>query len=160
MREFTLPEQGNVCGALKPAADAAGRNGRWISCRNAHKVYAIWYIDQGNAATVLCSFNQASDISGTGAKVLTGTQRIWFIVDFAVSDAPVRQADAVNFTTDAGVKEKAVIIEVDPTTLDLAGGFNFLRAQTGASNATNITSALYIVIPNRFAGATPPSILV
>lgn len=156
---FTLPEEAKVVGALKPAADAAGRNGRFVSLKNALKAFIILHIDQGNAATILISVTQASAVAGTGAKVIT-TARIWAAVDLSVSDALVRQADAANYTTDAGVKEKQVVIEIDPATLDVANGFDCIRVNTGASNAANITQAMYVLTPLRYPAATPPSVVV
>ena len=53
-----------------------------------------------------------------------------------------------------------MVFEIDPATLDLAGGFDCLCVKTGASNAANITAASYILTAPRFAGATPPSAVV
>jgi hypothetical protein len=63
----------------------------------------------------------------------------------------VRQTDAANFTTDAGVKTKKVIFEIDPAKLDVAGGFDCIRIVTGASNAANITAAQVFIVPS-YAG--------
>jgi hypothetical protein len=41
------------------------------------------------------------------------------------------------------VKEKLVVIEIDPATLDQANGFDCVKVATGASNAANITTVLY-----------------
>jgi hypothetical protein len=55
---------------------------------------------------------------------------------------------------------KASRFEVDPIKArDLANDFDCIRAQTGASNAANITSAVLIIQP-RHAGAVIPSPLI
>lgn len=157
MSSFTLVEDAKVVSALAPAADAAGRNGAWVSCKNAHKVVVVVHLDQGNAATVALTIEQASAVAGTGAKVITNAVKIWSNLDTAASDTLVRRADAVNYTTDAGVKIKQVVFEIDPASLDVANGFDCIRVSTGASNAANITSAQYFLTPLRYPAATPPS---
>lgn len=158
---FTLPEQAKIHTALKPAADAAGRNGAWISCKNAHKVYVVVHVDQGNAATIALTLEQAQAIAGTGAKAITATVPIWSNLDTAASDTLVRRTDAASYTTDAGVKIKIVIFEIQPQrALDLANDFDCIRVVTGASNAANITSGLYVASPLRFEGDPPPSMVI
>ena len=66
----------------------------------------------------------------------------------------------MNYTTDAGVKNKMVIFEIDPASLDLANNFDCVYLSTGASNAANITAAYAILTDLRFASATPPSAIV
>jgi hypothetical protein len=156
MHNFTLPENAKVFPAIKPAADAAGRTGRYFNTALAHKLYLVFLMDQGNAATVACDLLQATSAAGAGAKVLTGVRRIWTNLDAALNDTYVRQADALSFTTDAAVKEKLVIIEVNPGDLDTAGGFLWVAARTGASNAANITAALAHIVP-MYAGAAQPT---
>lgn len=166
---FTLPQQAQITGLLAPAADASGRTGAWITAKYAHKVYIICYINQGNAATILLTPEQAqggavgSQVTGTGAKALTGGVRIWYaqnITSGTGTDQFVRQTDAVNFTTDAGVEPKICIFEIQPEDLDLVNGFNALTVVTGASNVANITSALAVVIPARYASDPMQSLFV
>ena len=159
MSNFTLPEQAKVLQALPPAADAAGRAGAWVSCKFAHKTYIIVLVAQGNAATVALTINQAQDESGTGAKAITAAVPIWFCTDESVSDALVPQTAAVSFTTDAGLKNKIVIFEIDPAKLDQANGFHCVQVVTGASNVANITAAIYQGQPLRYLASTPPSAL-
>lgn len=146
--------------ALSPASDAAGRTGDYVSLKNAHMCYVVVHITQGNAATVTLSINQATAVAPTGAKAITNVVPIWSNLDCAVSDALVRRTDAINYTTDAGVKHKIVIFQVDPATLDLANGFDCIAVVTGASNADNITAAMYYLVPHRYQQATPPSAII
>lgn len=160
MHPFTLTENAKIHGALKPATDAAGRNGRYVSLKNALKMYVVAYIDQGNAATVALTITQAQDVAGTGAKALANAIPIWANQDVATADALVRQADAVSFTTSAALAEKCVVFEIQPNALDLANGFDCIRVNTGASNVANLTSAMYVATPLRHAGNVPPSMIV
>lgn len=158
---FTLPEDAKIIGGAKPAADAAGRSARYVSLKNVHKLYALVYVDQGNAATIALTVSQATDVSGTGAKAITNAARIWANLDLAANGADVltRATDAVSYTTDAGVKEKLVVFEIDPASLDQANGFDCIKVATGASNAANITSVLYLGTPLRYPGSSSPSVV-
>jgi hypothetical protein len=157
---FTLPEHAQIVEAMSPAADAAGRTGDYIKLANAAKVYIIAHITQGNAATVALTPMQAKDATGTDAKALTANTRIWANLDCAAGDGFTKATDAKNYTTDAGLKHKLVIIEIDPAEcMDLAGGFTWLTVTTGASNAANITQAIYIGTGLRYGGTKQPTVI-
>lgn len=146
-----LPEGLVPVRALEPAADAGGRTGDYISLKNADMAFVVFFCDQGNAATIAVSIEQATVVAGTDTKVITNVVPIWANQDLAAGSKLVRQTDAVNFTTSAAVKNKMVIFQIDPASLDLANNFDCITVKTGASNVANITSALYLVRP-RYAG--------
>lgn len=152
----TIAESYKVVEAIEPKTDAAGTAGDWVSCKNVHLATIVCHITQGNAATIAISVQQATDVAGTSAKVITIAVPIWANEDCAASDTLVRQTDAVNFTTSAAVKHKQVILQVNPQELDIANGFDCIKVITGASNAGNIVSAQYY-LDNRYKQATPPA---
>lgn len=154
---FRLPEQAKLVEVLAPAADAAGRTGTAFSLKNAHKATLVVHITQGNAATVLLTPQQCTAVAGTGAKVLTVAVPITANLDTNASDAQVPATAAVNYTTDAAVKNKIITFEIDPSSLDVAGGFDCVRINTGASHAANITQIMAYLAPGRYNEATPPS---
>lgn len=142
-----LPEELLPVGSINPAADAAGRTGNYVNLKNAQMAFVVFYIKQGNAATVACDILQATAVAGTGAKAISAVP-IWTSLDAATSPFKyTRQTDAATYTTDAGVKDKVVIFQVDPAKLDSANSFNAIAARTGASNAGNITSAQVLIVP-------------
>lgn len=153
---YSLPQAMKIVEALTPATDAAGRTGDYVSLKNAHKCWVVVHIAQGNAATIAISIQQASDVAATGSKVITNVVPIWSNLDCAASDTLVERTAAVNYTTDAGVKHKQVIFEIDPATLDIANGFDCITVITGASHADNITAAQYF-LAERYQQATPPA---
>jgi hypothetical protein len=156
MAIVTLPEKYKVVAALNPATDAAGRTGAYVSLKNVNMAFIVVHITQGNAATIAISINQASAVAGTGAKAITTVVPIWSNLDVSVNDTLVRRTDAVSYTTDAGVKNKVVIFQVDPAGLDVANGFDCIAVVTGASNVANITQAVYL-LDERYKQATPPT---
>lgn len=156
--QYSLTAQAKLVQGLAPAADAAGRSGAWVSLKGAHKAYVIFHTTQGNAATIALTFQQASDVSGTGAKALTGNMSIWANQDTATSDTLVAQTAAKTFTTSAAVKNKMVVFEIIPqTVLDVNNGFDCIQIITGSSNAANITFAGYVLTPLGYQQETPVS---
>lgn len=156
---FKIPEAMKPIQALAPAADAAGRAGAYISLKNVGKVYIIVNITQGHADTVKLTIEQATAIAGTGSKAITNVIPIYANLDTATNDTLTRATDAVEYTTNAALKNKQVVFCVDPAKLDINNGFDCIVIKTGASNAANITAASYIV-ENAYQGATQPSVVV
>ena len=143
---ISFPEEVIEATSLIPAADAGGRTGTFVSLKNALMAFVRVHIGQGNAATVLISVNQATDVAGTAAKAIPVVP-VWANQDEAASSVQVRQTDALSFTTSAAVKDKIVYFQIDPAKLDTANGFDCINAITGASNAANITEATILIVP-------------
>lgn len=160
MTKFTLPQQVKIVQAIPLATDAAGRTSAYVSLKLYGKGYIVISLTQGNAATVLLTPLQASAVAGTGSKVLTNAVPIWSNLDTAATDTLVRQTDAVNYTTDAGVKNKQVIFEIDPALLDVANGFDCIGFSTGASNVANLTGAVFMLTDPRYSQGTLGSAIV
>lgn len=153
---ITLPEQFKIVEALAPAADAAGRTGDYVSLKNCSRATIVVHITQGNAATIALTVEQATAVAGTSSKAITVAVPIWSDLDTATAETLVRRTDAVSYTTDAGVKNKVVVFQIDPETLDIANGFDCITVKTGASNAANITQAMYL-LETTYQQATPPA---
>ncbi|HVB67969.1 MAG TPA: hypothetical protein VNE67_08960 [Acetobacteraceae bacterium] len=163
-RQFRLWENGQVVSLLAPAADAGGRTSAYVSVKNAHKAFVVCLVNQGSATTVVLSPLQATDNAGTNSKAITSAP-IVADVNTGSSDALVAQVAAASFTTDAGTNNKLVIFEIDPVeSMDLnntaVGPFQHIAIQTGASNAANITAAVLVSLPLRYAQQVPPSVNV
>lgn len=151
---LSIPETAFPVDLLAPAADAGGRTSAiYPSLKNAHKAWIVVHITQGNAATIALTPVQGTAVAGTGSKVLTASVPIWANLDVAAASTQVKRTSAANYTTDAGVKNKIIVFEIDPAVcMDQANSFDCIGLTTGASNAANITSALLIIQP-RYPGA-------
>jgi hypothetical protein len=144
---------------LPAAADSAGRTGVYASLRNALKAWVVVEVNQGAANTVLISLLQATSTGAGGSKAIAAVP-IWLDNATATSDALVAQTAAATFTTDATTVDKLVLFEIQPeTALDLANGFNHIAVSTGASSASNVTSAR-LHIWGETQAATPPTTIV
>lgn len=157
--KVSVPERLMIVDLLVPKADAAGRATTiFPSLKNAVKAWIVCYIDQGNAATILITPMQAKTVANNPDldKVLSNNVPIYTNLDMALATAFTKQDAAKNYTTDAGVKHKAVIFEIDlVSALDVEGGFNCIGVTFGASNAANITSA-HLVIQPKYEGDAQP----
>lgn len=152
-----IAEKFKIVEAIEPKTDAAGTTGDYISLKNALKVTAKLHITQGNAATIETGINEATAIDGSDAAAISKELKIWSNLDCVASDTMVRRTDAATYTTDAGVKHKIVIIELDLA--QLSEGFDCIAITTGASNVGNIVQAEYIIEP-RYKGLSAPSAIV
>lgn len=152
----TIPENFTLVTALAAATDAAGRTSAYFSLKHAKKAVFIVDVVQGNAATVAITLNQAINVAGGSAKAITAVQRIWATEDIATTVVPAQATSAASYTTSAALATKKVLIEIDPATLDVAGGFDCVAVTTGASNVANLTAAT-LLIDNKYAQAVPLS---
>jgi hypothetical protein len=145
---------------LAAAADAAGRTGVYASLRNALKAWLVCEVNQGAASTVALTLLQATSSGGAGSKAVATAVPIWLNDATGTSDALVSQAAAVSFTTDANTTDKIVLFEIQPeTALDMVNGFNHITVSTGASSASNVTSAR-LHIWGQVQAASPPTTIV
>lgn len=152
------PETYKIVQLLAPAADAAGRTSGYCTIKDAKSAFLVVSMDQGNAATALLSLLQAKTVAGGSSKAGPSVP-IWANLDVAASDALARATDGATYTTDAGVKKKLVVFQIDPSALDVSNGFDCIGISTGASNAANITSAM-LFLESRYPQATPPTAVV
>lgn len=148
-----LIENTQIVEAIAPQAGAA-ITGDYISMKKAGHVTVLVHINQANAAPVAITLEQATAVAGTGSKALVTEVPVFLVADAATSDTWVRQTDAVGFTTSADLKHKIVAFEVDAEDLDVANGFDCLTVKTAASNAANITSAVYVASKLRYGPAS------
>lgn len=156
MSKITIPQEMKIVDAIAAATDAAGRSSDIVSLKNVGTATIIVTMTQGNAATVPITLMQAQDVAGTGGKALANAVPIWSNLDTA-ADTLTRRADGVAYTTDAALKAKMVVFEVDASQLDVNNGFDCLYFTTGASNVANITQGLFLLHGLRFQQSTPPT---
>jgi len=156
MSMICVPETYKVVQALNPATDAAGRTGTYVSLKNVNRAYIVCNITQGVATTIALTPYQATAVAGTSVKVLTNNIPIWINADTSTSDTLTKQSDALTFTTDSGIKNKVVVFQIDPQKLDINNEFDCITIVTGASSASNITSAVYL-LDMKTQKSTPPS---
>lgn len=150
---MNLIENTQIVEAITPQAGAA-ITGDYISMKKAGHVTVIVHIAQGHADPVAITIEQATAVAGTGSKAIAKAVPIYLVADAATSDAWVAQTPAVAYTTSATLKHKLIAFEISAEDLDVAGGFDCLTVKTAASNALNLTSALYVLSDLRYGTGT------
>ncbi|WP_028578672.1 hypothetical protein [Desulfomicrobium escambiense] len=146
---MNISEHVKIVEAIAPQVGAA-ITGDYISLKKAGHVTVLVHVAQGHADPVAITIEQATVVAGTDSKVITNAVPIYLVADSATSDAWVRQTDDVDYTTSATLKHKLVAFEIDAASLDVANGFDCITVKTAASNALNVTSAVYLLSDLRY----------
>lgn len=150
-----LNEQAAIITGLAPITPSSSTPD-YVSMKGFSKLTII--ILQDNATTVTGSaitVKQATDVANSASdeKAVAFTKR-WTNADTGAGAALTETTVSSNtFTTQAVDNKNSIdIIEIDENDLDVAGGFDCVRAGTG--NATSaVLSVLYILWPAKYAGA-------
>lgn len=108
----------------------------WVSLQNYHRAVAVLnVIDMGAGATIDFSIRQATDTSGTGAKVIANT-------------AGVTTHALTQLTQAGGDVDSDCIIELRTAQLDVTNGFDCVSIRITGAVATSVVSyRLYGIIP-------------
>ena len=132
----------NIVEALVP--QTGGTNtGDYVSLKNVIKAFVVVEIDQGDSDTAVITIEQAQAVANTGHTAITKAVPIWANLDCATSDVLVARTAAVSYETDAAVAHKIVIFEIDPSTLDIANGFDCIMVKVVVGAASKV-SAQYL----------------
>ncbi len=124
-----------VLATIDPATQAAGAvSTGWVSVANHLGFLALVQTGVlGTSATVDAKLQQALDISGTGAKDISGK--------------------AITQIVKATGDNKQVLVNVKPEELDTVNGFGFVRVTVTVGVAASITSAQLLGVNPRYAPA-------
>jgi hypothetical protein len=150
---MNLIEKTQIVEAIAPQAGAA-ITGDYISMKKAGHVTVLVHIAQGHADPVAITIEQATAVAGTGSKPIAKDVPIYLVADAAASDVWVAQTAGVAYTTSAALKHKLIAFEINAEDLDVAGGFDCITVKTAASNALNVTSAVYVLSDLRYGAGT------
>lgn len=158
MSKFALAEKVKVIEAIAPATGAAALTGDYISFKGSSRIFIVCHITQGNAATVALSIEQAKTAAGGSSKAITEKVQIFANLDTSAGEYLTKKDDAAGFTTDAAVKNKVVVFQVDDDVLDRANDFAYICVKAALSNTANIISALYVVGDLRYGAFEKPDL--
>lgn len=161
-------EQAQYCIGFAPVDMAAAANdGDWISLKNYNHVEIIVVKAAGAAGEpATLTLEQATDVSGAGAKALPFTRL--YVKNGADLQAvglftQVTQASANTYSPGAGTgnQQGLWVVEFDAQDLDVAGGFDCLRARVADVGVTaQIGTVLYRLSEPRFGQAQNLSAIV
>ena len=154
-----------VAAAYNPVdVNGAAQTGDWISLKNFHRCAVIIFGDAGSSGTdITITAQQATDVSGSGAKALNFTR-----VDkkegadiFAIGQfTTVEQAAANTFTTTNNEQSDQIyVLDFGPDDLDVDGGFDCIRITQNAGNASKLMAGLYIPYGPKVGTDPLPSVI-
>lgn len=151
MGGIVLAEHIKVVEGLAPVVPSSSTPD-YISLKDVESVDVLIHVK--NATTVTGSaitLHQATTVAGGSVKALAFTT-YYRNIDTAASDALTKQTAVSNtFTTDAtNSKNLMYRIPVDPASLDVANGFDCIRAGTG--DATAATVSVYYLCKLKYGG--------
>lgn len=155
-----LVERANIISGFVPIDLQAGANdGDWVSLKNYERLAIVFFKAAGTAGDdPTLTVQQASDVSGTGAKALNFTR-----IDvkqgadlFAIGTfTTVTQTAANTYTEATSAEAQAIwVVDIKAEDLDVDNGFDCVRATVAdvGSNA-QLGCLLYIAYGARYSGA-------
>jgi len=157
MSNLTLPEAFKIVQGHEPAvASALLSTADIISCKNLKKVWAVLSYTYVDAVDVAVTWNESTDVAGTGTVAITETCPIWSNTDTASADLLARETDAITFTiAHAGANNQLWIMEWDPA--KFSAGFDcFQIRMVGA--AAGIVNVEYWGEPRYQSDVVPTAI--
>jgi hypothetical protein len=154
----SIPSEFKIVDATAgPVTTNGGVTGKYVSLKNAHKATLILSFTQAVGHATVATLKMATAVAGTAVDNVPANVPVWANEDTAASDALVVKTAAKAYTVADDVKKKQVIFEIDPSTLNVAGGFDVAGfAVSDSSQATNFVSGIWI-LETRYAQATPPT---
>lgn len=124
----------------------------WISLKNARSVEVVVIALNGTTVTgSAVGIAQATDVSGTATKTLPFTA--YFANVAPVTSSVPTAATAVSNTFTTATTNSATLvyrIPIDPSTLDVANGFDCIRVTLG--NAANTSVVAFYNVEGAYAG--------
>jgi len=139
-----------VVGLPPTVGTAAPIVGDYISVKNAHKVWCIVLYNQDDVNSIVFGVNEATGVAPAGVAAITATMPIYANLATGTNDRLVQQAAAATFASGAGIADKMIVFEVDPSILSAGCDCIALRSDTNIA-AVQWVSYIYLIEP-RYAG--------
>lgn len=136
-----------------------GVTGQWVSAKTLNYLWLELQLTQAVSHATVITVKQATAVAGTGTK--TGpTCNIWLNEATATNDTDVKQTSGTSVTVATGVNKKHILIGIDPSSLDVANGFDVVGfSVSDSSQATNFVSGMWHG-ETKYPQATPPTLVL
>ena len=150
----SLPFANKIVQLLAPATTNSGKTSDVISLKNAIRATIIVELTQAVGHATVVALRQATDVAA-GTNAAGPASQLWANEDTAAADTLVNQPVAASYTVTNDIKNKQVIIEVDPAAL--TEGYDCVYVTlSDSSQATNFASVTAVIREN-YQQATPPA---
>lgn len=159
-----LHEQVKIVSGFPPAASGTSD---YVSLKNCSKMTAIIIVDIGATGITASdiTINQAQDVAGTGAKVLTAGTAATGYRNIDTDAADLLAAFTITsgtFATDVTANKNLLyVLEINAADLDVANGFDCIQI-ANASGVALVLGIVYLLWPARYgaAAANMPSAII
>ncbi len=133
----------------------AAQNGTWVSLKNFRHLAVVLHQGAWAGGTPAVTLQQASDVSGTGAK---SAPIPFFWRKAAVTAGQFAKTAVVSDTFNLPATANTVtVIEMDADQLDTNNGFDCVRVQIASPGANaDLLGVTYLLSNTRFAEAAMP----
>lgn len=152
-----------VSGGGPVLLNTAGIAGDYVSMKNYnHLTVIVGLTPASGTDTAAITLKQNTNVGNSPAdeKALAFT-RAWRCPVSTSVDALTETTYASSITTSAAAAQEMFVLEVDGADLDVANGFDCVRADITDPGAVSTPAfVLYILSEPRYAQATPPSAIV
>ena len=162
MPDVTMPEYFKIVSCYPRVTTGATiypLTAQYVDLKYAQMCWISIHVSQADATVLAFTIEQATTFAGGSTKAITVAVPIWSNLDTSIAGAQdllVRRTAAVAYSTDAAVKNKHIVFQVDPATLDMANGFRYIVLKCGAGAATSYVAAEFL-LDTRYKQATPPA---
>ena len=150
----SIPENSKLVQLAQPQTTSGGFASDAVSLKNCLRATIIVELTQGVGHATAVTLKQATDVA-IGTNAAGPASRIWANEDVADTDTLAAQTAAAAYTVTNDIKNKQIVIEVDPATLtDEYSVVYVTLADSGqATNLASVTAILH----ERCKQATPPA---
>ena len=119
-----------------------------ISLKNAHMVYIVATFTQAATHATGIDPTQSTAVAGTGVKAITNAVPLWQNTDISSTSVLTKGTDAITANCAAGTTNQIIVMQINPSSFDVAGGFDVLGMTVDdSSEATNFVSIVAYVVP-------------
>lgn len=155
-RQMSLPVNLKIVQMLKPQTTNGALTSQVISLKGVNKAWIVLEFTQAVGHATTPTLNQATSIAA-GTNKAGPTSPIWANEDTAATDTLVKKTSAASYAVTNDIKNKQVVFEIDPSTQDVANGYDCAYVTIATSSqATNFVSAT-AYLQTSYQQATPPS---
>lgn len=152
--KVSVAEQKIISAADPKNYTGAAMSDKYVSLKNYERLTILIQTGAWAGGTAAVTLKQATAVAGTSAKALSFAKQF---NDVTTSGTLVETA-VVSDTFNLDTASKLYVIEVDASSLDLAGGFDCITAAIASPGANaDLYSVTYVLSGARYQQSTPPS---
>lgn len=146
-----LFENTHIAEAIKPQTGGSARSGDWVSLKGYDGCLILVQIAQGNAATTAITVDKATAVAGTGNSDGITMNNWWKLEDTPGTASIWTKGTAAASITSSATGTGSSLYAIDIKAAEL-GAYDCIQLELGASNASNLVSASYVLYNGRYDG--------